>query len=151
MVDKNITNRLWVNAIVDDGCDAPEYQTFGSAGCDLKASADSVVRVGQRVIVGTGLRIEIPLGFEGQVRSRSGLASKHGVIVLNAPGTIDSDYRGEVKVILFNTGNEDFFVRKGDRIAQLVFSPVFHASFSRTEDISKTSRGGGGFGSTGIS
>jgi dUTP pyrophosphatase len=150
MADASVVNRLWVNYIAEDGYEAPEYQTAGSAGCDLKASSDSVVRAGQRSVVGTGLKLEIPFGFEGQVRSRSGLAAKSGITVLNSPGTIDSDFRGEVKVILFNTSNEDFFIRKGDRIAQLVFSPVFHATFSKSEDISKTSRGGGGFGSTGL-
>jgi dUTP pyrophosphatase len=150
MVDRSVVNRLWVNYTVEDGVEPPEYQTIGSAGCDLKASSDSVVRAGQRAIVSTGVKLEIPSGFEGQVRSRSGLSAKHGVVVLNSPGTIDSDYRGEVKVILFNTGTEDFFIRKGDRVAQLVFSQVFHATFSKSEDMSKTSRGGGGFGSTGL-
>jgi dUTP pyrophosphatase len=151
MVDHSVVNRLWVKCVAEEGAEFPEYQTVGSAGCDLVASADTVVRAGQRTIVGTGLKLEIPLGFEGQVRSRSGLAAKHGVVVLNSPGTIDSDYRGEVKVILFNTGTEDFFVRKGDRVAQLVFSQVYHATFSKAEEVSKTARGGGGFGSTGIS
>ena len=91
MVDRNVVNRLWINYIVEEGSEVPEYQTVGSAGCDLVASADTVVRAGQRAIVGTGLKLEIPLGFEGQVRSRSGLAAKHGVVVLNSPGTIDSD------------------------------------------------------------
>lgn len=150
MVDNNTVNRIWISCFVDDGVEPPEYQTMGSAGCDLKSSSDLVVRVGQKAVVGTGIKLEIPSGYEGQVRSRSGLAAKHGIIVLNSPGTVDSDYRGEVKVILFNTGPEDFFVRKGDRIAQLVFSPVFHATFSKSEDMSKTSRGGGGFGSTGL-
>ena len=150
MTDGNTVSRLWINFSSDTGIDAPEYQTSGSAGCDLKASSDLVVRAGQRTVVGTGLKVEIPPGFEGQVRSRSGLAAKNGIIVLNSPGTVDSDYRGEVKVILFNTSNEDFFVKKGDRIAQLVFSQVFHATFSKSEDLSKTVRGGGGFGSSGI-
>jgi len=107
------------------------------------------VQAGQRELIPTGLKIEIPTGFEGQVRPRSGLAAKHGITVLNSPGTIDSDYRGEIKVILLNTSDQDFIINKGDRIAQLVFSQVFRAIFERANELLKTDRGAGGFGSTG--
>jgi dUTP pyrophosphatase len=105
---------------------------------------------GERVVVPTGLRLEIPEGFEAQVRPRSGLALSHGVTVLNAPGTIDSDYRGEVRVILINLGSEPFTVRRGDRIAQIVFAPAVRARFASREIIAESARGEGGFGSTGL-
>ena len=129
----------------------PAYQSAGAAGADLHAhlDADLVISPGARALVPTGLVLEIPAGFEGQVRPRSGLAAGHGVTVLNAPGTIDSDYRGEVKVILVNLGAEPFRVRPGDRIAQLVIAPVVRAGFGRAAGIGDTARGGGGFGSTG--
>lgn len=129
----------------------PMYQTAESAGCDLAASHDSFVPPnGGVAAVGTGLYLEIPTGFEGQVRSRSGMALKHKVVVLNSPGTIDSDYRGEVKVILINYGTEPFIIKKGDRIAQLIFSQVYRASFWRSEEpLGETGRASGGFGSTG--
>lgn len=130
-------------------CEAPKYATDGSAGCDLIANEDGTVPAGERVLVSTGLFVAIPRGFEGQVRPRSGLAYKNGVTVLNTPGTIDSDYRGEVKVILFNHGTGPFYFKKGDRIAQLVIMPVMRASFVRMEQLSSTERGEGGFGSTG--
>jgi dUTP pyrophosphatase len=129
----------------------PDYQSVGAAGADLRAhlAADLVIEAGARAVVPTGLRLEIPEGFEGQVRPRSGLAVKAGVTVLNAPGTIDSDYRGEVGVILVNLGTEPFTVRRGDRIAQLVIAPVVRAGFVRAEEVGGTARGSGGFGSTG--
>ena len=129
----------------------PEYQSEGAAGADLRAllEKDIVLKPGQRALVPTGLHLEIPPGYEGQVRPRSGLAVKHGVTVLNAPGTIDSDYRGELKVILVNLGAEDFSIRSGDRIAQIVFCPVTRVVFHHAQSISETPRGGGGFGSTG--
>ena len=134
------------------GGEPPEYRSDGASGADLAAriDADIVVAPGARVMVPTGLRFEIPPGIEGQVRPRSGLAARSGLTVLNAPGTIDSDYRGEVKVILVNLGNEVVRIRDGDRIAQIVFCPVIRVSFSREADIAQTSRGSGGFGSTGI-
>lgn len=140
---------LWVNYEVEDPDLLPKYQTAGASGCDLRSSVDAVVSAGKRGIVPTGLKVDIPTGFEGQVRPRSGLAAKHGVTVLNTPGTIDCDYRGEIKVILLNTGDEDFIIKKGDRIAQLVFSQVFRAIFKKDENLSSTERGDGGFGSTG--
>jgi dUTP pyrophosphatase len=129
----------------------PSYQSAGAAGADLRAhlAEDLVIDAGARAVVPTGLRLEIPEGFEGQVRPRSGLAVKSGVTVLNAPGTIDSDYRGEVGVILVNLGAEPFRVRHGDRIAQLVIAPVVRAGFVRAEAVGGTARGSGGFGSTG--
>jgi dUTP pyrophosphatase len=129
----------------------PSYQSAGAAGADLRAhlADDLVIAPGARAVVPTGLRLEIPEGYEGQVRPRSGLAAKAGVTVLNAPGTIDSDYRGEVGVILVNLGAEAFRVRPGDRIAQLVIAPVVRAGFVRAEEVGGTARGSGGFGSTG--
>jgi len=129
----------------------PEYQSEGASGADLFAALpeDLVLKPGTRALVPTGLRLEIPHGLEGQVRPRSGLALQHGVTVLNSPGTVDSDYRGEIKIILINLGERDFRVRNGDRVAQLVFSPVSRVSFRRREAIGPTPRGSGGFGSTG--
>ena len=129
----------------------PSYQSAGAAGADLHAhlGADLVIPAGGRALVPTGLHVEIPHGFEGQVRPRSGLAATHGVTILNAPGTIDSDYRGEVRVILVNLGAEPFRVHHGDRIAQLVIAPVVRADFSRAGGVGDTERGSGGFGSTG--
>lgn len=130
----------------------PRYQTVGSAGCDVTASEDVMIPRGAWAIVPTGLSMEIPRGYECQVRSRSGLAAKEGVFVLNSPGTIDSDYRGEVKVILANMGKSEFYVKKGDRIAQLVFAPVSSVIFSKVaeSDLEITKRANGGFGSTGV-
>lgn len=132
----------------------PAYETEGAAGMDLRAAlpADEpiVLAVRGRGLVPTGLALQLPVGFEAQVRPRSGLAAKHGVTVLNAPGTIDSDYRGEIKVILVNLGQEDFIIRHGDRIAQLVIAPVTRAALVEAETLDDTPRGAGGFGSTGI-
>jgi dUTP pyrophosphatase len=131
----------------------PQYASAGAAGADLNASLpeDLSIAPGARVKVPTGLVFEIPPGWEAQVRPRSGLAFKHGVTVLNAPGTIDSDYRGELEVLLVNLGEEPFVIHDGDRIAQLVFSPASRAEFLETQAPSETERGAGGFGSTGIS
>ncbi|MGI6784865.1 MAG: dUTP diphosphatase [Aminivibrio sp.] len=128
----------------------PEYATPRSSGADLRASEDLVLLPGEWVAVPTGLRIELPEGYEGQVRPRSGLAARHGVTVLNAPGTIDSDYRGEIRVLLVNLGREPFSIAAGDRIAQLVLAPVSKISWSE-EALAETARGEGGFGSTGRS
>ncbi|KGF68361.1 deoxyuridine 5'-triphosphate nucleotidohydrolase [Hoeflea sp. BAL378] len=136
-----------------EGLELPAYETPGSAGMDLRAAvgdeAPLVIAPGGRFAVPTGLIMEIPEGFEGQVRPRSGLALKAGVTCLNAPGTIDSDYRGEVKVILANLGAEPFAVTRGMRIAQLVIAPVVQVRLALTEALSETGRGSGGFGSTG--
>lgn len=129
----------------------PEYQTEGAAGMDIRAAIDSVILVPKRgfVAVPTNLQVEIPWGFEIQVRPRSGLAFKNGIGILNAPGTIDEDYRGEIKVILFNFGNEDFEIKRGDRIAQLIIGKVYRANIEVADSLSDTDRGDGGFGSTG--
>jgi dUTP pyrophosphatase len=127
----------------------PQYATPGSAGCDLIASEEVTLAPGKWSAVNTGLYLEIPIGYVAQVCPRSGLALKHGVSVLNAPGIIDSDYRGEVKVILVNHNSLRYTVKKGDRIAQLVFMPVVHAELKFISQLSETERGSSGFGSTG--
>ena len=136
-----------------EGLPLPAYETQGSAGMDLRAAVPEgepmVLRPGARDMVPTGLAFAVPPGFEAQVRPRSGLAAKAGVTCLNTPGTIDSDYRGEVKVILINLGEEDFTIRRGDRIAQLVIAPVTRAEWLETLELDETARGAGGFGSTG--
>jgi len=131
------------------GLDLPAYATAGAAGMDVLAAEDLTLAPGARHGVATGLAMAIPDGFEIQVRPRSGLALKHGISVPNTPGTIDSDYRGELKIILINHGNEPFAVRRGDRIAQLVLAPVVRASWLPVEHLDETERGEGGFGSTG--
>ena len=137
-----------------EGLPLPAYQTPGSAGLDLLAAiapnAKLVIEPGARELVPTGLRLELPLGFEGQVRPRSGFALKNGVTVLNSPGTIDSDYRGEVAVILINLGSEPFEITRGARIAQLVVAPFTQALFVEAADLADTARGAAGFGSTGV-
>ncbi len=129
----------------------PEYQTEGAAGMDVRAGVLDAITIpaGGFAAIPTNLQVEIPKGYEIQVRARSGLAFKNGIGVLNAPGTIDEDYRGEIKVILFNFGKEDFEIRRGDRIAQLILGKVFRASVEEADKISETERGSGGFGSTG--
>ena len=136
-----------------EGLPLPAYQTAQSAGLDLIAAvpADAPVTLGagRRALVPTGLTMALPEGFEAQVRPRSGLALKHGVTVLNAPGTIDADYRGEVMVLLVNLGDAPLTISRGDRIAQMVIAPVTHATFHERVTLAETSRGAGGFGSTG--
>jgi dUTP pyrophosphatase len=134
-----------------DSAAIPSYQSEGASGAGLRArlEADLVLAPGARALVPTGLRLQIPRGMEAQVRPRSGLAARHGISILNAPGTIDSDYRGEVQVLLVNLGQEEYRIRSGDRIAQLVFSQVVRVSFRNQPRIDETARGGGGFGSTG--
>ncbi len=132
-----------------EGLPLPAYATHGAAGMDVVAAEDIVLAPGERHAVATGFAIAIPPGFEVQVRPRSGLALKHGITCLNTPGTIDEDYRGEVKVILANLGSEPFEVRRGERIAQLVPAPVQKAEFAEITELDETNRGGGGFGSTG--
>ena len=127
----------------------PSYATEGAAGLDIVAAQDFALGPGERMAVSTGFSMEIPQGFEVQVRPRSGLALKHGITCLNTPGTIDSDYRGEVKVILANLGSESFSAARGERIAQLVPAAVLRAEFEEVGELSGTSRGSGGFGSTG--
>lgn len=136
-----------------EGLELPSYQTPLSAGCDLRAAVRDPLPLdaGGRVLVPTGLKIAIPAGFEAQVRPRSGLALRNGLTVLNTPGTIDADYRGELMVVLFNTSDEAFLIRRGERIAQLVIAPVVQAAFDVVETLDATDRGAGGFGSTGTS
>ena len=130
----------------------PHYETIASAGMDLRAnlSESRILKPLERSIVGTGLFIELPVGLEAQVRPRSGLAAKKGVTVLNAPGTIDADYRGEIGVILVNLSNEDFTINNGERIAQLVIAKHERAEWVEVDELSTTDRGEGGFGSTGV-
>lgn len=130
----------------------PRYATAGSSGMDLRAAVTESVAIdsGEGAVIPTGLKMEIPLGYEGQVRTRSGLAASHGLIVLNSPGTVDADYRGEVKVILMNFGDETVTIERGDRIAQLVIVPVTRVVIAETDEVGETTRGAGGFGSTGV-
>ena len=131
----------------------PVYATEDSSGLDVRAALEGpfTLKKGEISMVPTNLSVEIPKGYEIQVRPRSGLAAKHGIGVLNSPGTIDADYRGEIKVILFNFGKEDFIISRGERIAQLVFSKVYKADFIESENLIETERGAGGFGHTGNS
>ncbi|MCS7183201.1 MAG: dUTP diphosphatase [Thermoanaerobaculum sp.] len=135
-----------------EGLPLPAYATAGASGADVCAAVqeDVVIPPGGRVAIPTGLRFAIPAGYEVQVRPRSGLALAFGVTVANAPGTVDSDYRGELKVILVNLGSQPFTVRRGDRVAQLVLAPVLRAVFLPAEGLPETARGVGGFGSTGV-
>ncbi len=132
----------------------PTYESPGAAGMDLRAAVAEnqplVLRPGSRAAVPTGLAIALPPGHEAQVRPRSGLALRNGVTPLNSPGTVDADYRGEIKVILINLGEDDFTIRRGDRIAQLVIAPVAQATWREVEGLGETDRGAGGFGSTGL-
>lgn len=130
----------------------PEYQTKQSAGVDLCAftSTDVILSPGDRVLIGTGLYIALPEGYEAQIRPRSGLALKYGITIINSPGTIDSDYRGELKIALINHSKEDYIVKNGDRIAQMVISKYEQISFTPTENLDYTERGEGGYGHTGI-
>jgi dUTP pyrophosphatase len=132
-----------------EGLELPAYATEGAAGMDVLAAEDVTLAPGARHAVATGLAVAIPPGFEIQVRPRSGLALKHGVTVPNTPGTIDSDYRGELKVIMINHGAQPFEIRRGDRIAQLVLAPVMQATWLKVDELDETARGEGGFGSTG--
>jgi dUTP pyrophosphatase len=140
-----------VKIINGSGYPLPEYQTPGSAGVDLCAwiERDIVLLPMQREVVPTGIFLEIPQGMEAQIRPRSGLAAKSGVTVLNSPGTIDSDYRGEVKVILINLSDRDFIIKSGDRIAQMIIAPYVQVEFDEVQELSNTQRGVGGFGHTG--
>jgi len=134
------------------GLPLPEQASPGSSGLDLRAavSEDLQLDPGKRILVPTGLVLELPQGWEGQVRPRSGLAIRHGICLLNSPGTIDSDYRGEVMVVLANLGSEPFAIRRGDRVAQLVVSPVSRVLVREASELTSTDRGSGGFGSTGV-
>lgn len=146
------TVELKVKAVGDSaGLAMPRYETEDAAGMDLLAAipGERVIAPGDSAVIPAGISIELPKGYEAQVRPRSGLAAKNNITVLNSPGTIDRDYRGEVGVILINHGKENFTVRRGMRIAQLVIAPVAKATVTNTDDLSETDRGSGGFGSTG--
>ncbi len=132
-----------------EGLPLPAYATSGAAGMDIVSAEDVIIAPGARHAVATGLSVAIPQGFEIQVRPRSGLALKHGITVPNTPGTIDSDYRGELKVIMINHGTDDFVIARGDRIAQLVLAPVTQGAWVEVDELDATDRGAGGFGSTG--
>lgn len=134
----------------NDDLPLPAYATDGAAGMDVVSAEERVLYPGERAAVSTGIAMAVPEGYELQIRPRSGLALKHGIAVPNTPGTIDSDYRGELKVILINHGNEPYEVRRGDRIAQAVLSPVVRASWLEVHELDATQRGEGGFGSTGF-
>jgi len=129
----------------------PKYETPGSAGMDVRAAVERemILESGKVTLVPTNLKVEIPEGFEIQIRPRSGLAAKHGIGLLNSPGTIDSDYRGEIKIILFNFGKENFAIRRGDRIAQMIISKVYKMEFEESDKLTESERGSGGFGHTG--
>jgi len=129
----------------------PEYATEGSSGLDLRAAVETEMKIekGKVGLVPTNLKVEIPIGYEIQIRPRSGLAAKNGIGVLNSPGTIDSDYRGEIKVILFNFSDDDFIIKRGDRIAQMVITKVYYAKLILTDELENSKRGDGGFGHTG--
>ena len=135
-----------------EGLDLPRYETALAAGADVRAAVDAPVTLkpGERYMAPTGIAIALPPGWEAQMRPRSGLAAKHGIACVNAPGTIDADYRGELKVILINHGAEDFTINRGDRIGQMVIAPVWQARFEEADALDETERGAGGFGSTGV-
>lgn len=146
-----VSMQVGIKTCAQKGARFPEYKTEGASGADVYAflSKALIIKPGEVKCIPTGLFLEIPTGYEVQVRPRSGLAAKHGITVLNTPGTIDSDYRGEVKVCLINHGKEDFKVSDGDRIAQFVVAPVVIARYTEAESLSTTKRGIGGYGSTG--
>ncbi|MDR9410718.1 MAG: dUTP diphosphatase [Balneolaceae bacterium] len=134
------------------GLPLPEYKTKDSAGCDLRAAVSEAITLepGKRALIPTGLRMALPEGYEAQIRPRSGLAYRNGITMLNTPGTIDSDYRGEIKVLAINHGEEAFIINHGDRIAQMVVSPILQIEIQQVYELPKTKRGDGGFGSTGV-
>ena len=140
-----------INIINNSSNTLPAYETIGSAGMDLRANLEEPVKLQpmQRALIPTGLFIELPLGYEAQVRPRSGLAIRHGITCLNSPGTVDSDYRGELKIILINLSNEAFTILHGERIAQMIFQPVAKAEWQEVKVLNESKRGEGGFGHTG--
>ena len=140
---------MYIPSLITEEELAPSYANPGDAGADLKSSISTTVYEGETLVVPTGVSVSIPKGYVGFITPRSGLAAKYGITVLNAPGTIDSGYRGELKVIMHNTSNDDYIINKYDRIAQLVIVPFIHAHFTPVESLDDTERGLGGFGSTG--
>lgn len=145
---KNITVKV-LRCDEDNNIELPVYQTVGSAGCDIRSRDSDFIGPGERHLFRTGLKFEIPEGYECQIRPRSSLARQNGIIVFNSPSTIDSDFRGELAILLFNTSRQAFRIVQGDRIAQLVFAPVTKATFELVTELGKTERGEGGWGSTG--
>ncbi len=141
--------KVKVEIILEEGGKLPTYATPGSAGMDLCSSCQVVIAPGEYQTVPTGIKIALPEGYEAQIRPRSGLAAKHGIGMVNGPGTIDCDFRGEIKVILINYGQEPFEIERGDRIAQMIISPVTLAEWKLVDKMNNTERGEGGFGSTG--
>jgi dUTP pyrophosphatase len=140
-----------INIINNSGLPLPQYETAHAAGMDLRAftAAEIVIKPFQRLLVPTGLHIELPIGFEAQIRPRSGLAYKHGISIVNAPGTIDADYRGEIKVLLINLSDVDFVIKNGDRIAQMIIAKHETVTWEPVEQLNETARGEGGYGHTG--
>lgn len=149
-----MASSIQVRCLREPGCEdipLPAYETDHAAGMDLRAAVTAPVTIapGERKVVPTGLRIALPEGYEAQIRPRSGLAMKHGISMVNTPGTIDADYRGEIRVILINHGQEAFVIERGDRIAQMIVAPVSRAAWIETDGLDETARGAGGFGHTG--
>lgn len=143
------TGEVTIAAVLEPGVELPTYATHGAAGLDLRANTDVDLEPMQRKLIPTGIRLAIPEGYEGQIRPRSGLANRHGVTMVNTPGTIDSDYRGEIGIILINLGQDAVHFKRGERIAQLVVTPVAKARLVCVQSLDETHRGEGGFGSTG--
>ena len=143
--------KIKVGITIENNVEIPKYMTEGSAGLDVSANIEEEIEIKslERYLVPTGIKLEIPVGFEIQVRPRSGLAFKHGVTVLNTPGTIDSDYRGEIKVLLINLSNETYKIQPKERVGQLILSKIYHSDFKVMDELSETIRGEGGFGHTG--
>lgn len=152
MNDKTVPKVRVVRLPHAKGLPLPSYETVHSAGMDLRAALEDRITIwpGGRTLVPTGLRIELPVGYEAQIRPRSGLAIKNGVTLLNSPGTIDADYRGEIKIIMINHGDEEFQISHGDRIAQMIITPVIQVLMQQVEELNESERGNGGFGSTGV-
>lgn len=149
---ENHPHLLPVRIVNRSGLDLPSYETDGAAGMDLRAAVSEPVYLapGERIAIPTGLYLALPRGYEAQVRGRSGLAAKHGIGLVNAPGTIDSDYRGEIRVLLINWGRDSYRIERGDRIAQLVVAPVWRVDWVPVETLDASARGEGGFGHTGV-
>lgn len=155
LISKNMTTTIKMQILRHKSASdlpLPKYATEGSSGMDLYAHVQEPLTLtpGTRKLIPTGISISIPMGFEAQIRPRSGLAIKNGIIVLNTPGTVDSDYRGEIMVILCNLGDTDFVIERGMRIAQMIIAPITHADIIEVESLDETARGSGGFGSTGL-
>lgn len=147
-----MSSALTLKIVNRSGHDLPSYQTVGAAGFDLRAclSVNCIIHPGERKAIPTGIYVSVPCGYELQIRARSGLSLKYGIALVNGIGTVDSDYRGEIQILMVNLGTEDFVIQNGDRIAQGVLAPCLHANFVEVETLDETERGSGGFGSTGV-